>query len=101
MLKILTVFGTRPEVIKMAPIINEFKKYKGKIICRTCVTGQHRQMIDPLLGIFSLKADYDLNIMRENQTLRHITTSVLDKMERTIKKERPDYLMVQGDTTTD
>jgi len=100
MLKILTVFGTRPEVIKMAPVINEFKKYRGKIICRTCVTGQHRQMIDPLLELFGLKADYDLNIMRENQTLRHITTSVLDKMERIIKKERPDYLMVQGDTTT-
>src|SRR3989338_3946973 len=97
---ILCVFGTRPEVIKMAPVIKELKKHESKINCCVCVTGQHRQMIDPLLKLFNIKPDYDLNIMKTNQNLEHITTTVLKEIGRLIEKEKPDYLFVQGDTTT-
>jgi UDP-N-acetylglucosamine 2-epimerase (non-hydrolysing) len=100
MIKVLIVFGTRPETIKVAPIIMEMKKHPGEIICKTCITGQHRQMVDPFLKIFDIAPDFDLNIMRENQTLEYITTSVINKMSDIIKSEDPDYLMVQGDTTT-
>lgn len=100
MIKILAVFGTRPEVIKMAPVIKELRKYPDKFILRICVTAQHRQMIDPLLKLFNIKPDYDLDIMQENQSLEYITNNVLTKIGRIIKKEKPDYLFVQGDTTT-
>ena len=100
MLKILTVFGTRPEVIKMAPVIKELRKHPDEFICRVCVTAQHRQMIDPLLKLFDIKPDYDLNIMQENQSLEHITITVLTQLGEIIKQEKPDYLVVQGDTTT-
>lgn len=100
MIKVLMVFGTRPETIKVAPIIKELKKHSDKFICCNCITGQHRQMVNPLLDAFDIKVDYDLKIMRENQSLEHITTSVINKVSDIIKKERPDYLMVQGDTTT-
>src|SRR3989338_5356998 len=99
-LKILIVFGTRPETIKLAPVIAELKKYAAKFDCKICVTGQHRQMIDPLLKLFKIRADYDLNLMRKNQNLEHITTTVLEEMGKILEKEKPDYLMVQGDTTT-
>ena len=98
--KILTVFGTRPEVIKMAPVIKELRKHPDEFICRVCVTAQHRQMIDPLLRLFSIKPIYDLNIMEENQSLEHITISVMTQLGEIIKQEKPDYLVVQGDTTT-
>jgi UDP-N-acetylglucosamine 2-epimerase (non-hydrolysing) len=100
MIKVLIVFGTRPETIKVAPIISEMKKFSDKIICQTCITGQHRQMVEPLLRIFNIEPDFDLDIMRENQTLEYITTSVINKVSVIIKAENPDYLMVQGDTTT-
>jgi UDP-N-acetylglucosamine 2-epimerase (non-hydrolysing) len=100
MSKVLIVFGTRPETIKVAPIIMELKKFSNKIICQTCVTGQHRQMVEPLLRFFNIEPDFDLDIMRENQTLEYITTSVINKVSEIIKTEHPDYLMVQGDTTT-
>jgi UDP-N-acetylglucosamine 2-epimerase (non-hydrolysing) len=100
MIKILVVFGTRPETIKVAPIIKEFKKYPDEFICRTCVTGQHREMVDSLMGVFDIRADFDLDIMRNNQSLEYITTSVINKVSDIIKTDRPDYLMVQGDTTT-
>jgi len=99
-IKILIVFGTRPEAIKMAPVIGEFRKYPAQFNCKVCVTGQHRQMIDPLLKLFNIKPDYDLNIMKANQNLEHITTTVLTEIGRLIEKEKPDYLFVQGDTTT-
>ncbi len=98
--KILTVFGTRPEVIKMAPVIKELRKYHGEFICRVCVTAQHRQMVDPLLDLFSIKPDYDLNLMQKDQTLEHITITVLTELGKIIHHEDPDYLVVQGDTTT-
>ena len=100
MIKVLIVFGTRPETIKVAPIIKELKRFSNKFICQTCITGQHRQMVEPLLKIFNIKADFDLDIMRSNQTLEYITTSVLNKVSELIKAENPDYLMVQGDTTS-
>jgi UDP-N-acetylglucosamine 2-epimerase (non-hydrolysing) len=100
MIKVLMVFGTRPETIKVAPIIKELEKHSDKFICCSCITGQHRQMVNSLLDVFDIKVDYDLKIMRENQSLEHITTSVMTKVSDIIKKERPDYLMVQGDTTT-
>ena len=100
MLNILTVFGTRPEVIKMAPVIKELRKHPGEFICRVCVTAQHRQMIDPLLKLFDIKPEYDLNIMQENQSLEHITINVMTQLGEIIKQEKPDYLVVQGDTTT-
>ena len=100
MLKILTVFGTRPEVIKMTPVIKEMRKHPGEFICRVCVTAQHRQMIDPLLQLFNIKPEYDLNIMQDNQSLEHITIIVMAQLSEIIKEEIPDYLLVQGDTTT-
>lgn len=99
-IKVLIVFGTRPEVIKLAPVIKEMQRYSDKFICKKCITAQHRQMIDPLLNLFSIRPDYDLNIMMENQSLEHITINVLTKLEKVIKQENPDYLMVQGDTIT-
>ncbi len=100
MLKIITVFGTRPEVIKMAPMINELRKHPSEFICRVCITAQHRQMIDPLLKLFNIKPVYDLNIMLENQSLEYITIAVLQQLEDIIEQENPNYLIVQGDTTT-
>ncbi len=100
MIKLLTVFGTRPEVIKMAPVIKELSCYPAEFNCRICVTAQHRQMIDPLLDLFSIRPDYDLNLMQEDQTLEHITITVLTELGKIINYEEPDYLVVQGDTTT-
>ncbi len=100
MVKILTVFGTRPEVIKIAPAIKELCKHPDKFICCTCITAQHRQMVDQLLKLFEIKPNYDLNIMKENQSLEYVTVTVLAQIGEIIRKERPDYLLVQGDTTT-
>lgn len=99
-LNILLVFGTRPEVIKMAPVVKEFRKYPKQFNCKVCVTGQHRQMIDPLLKLFNIQVDYDLNIMQENQGLEHITTRVLHEIGKIIDQDKTDWVVVQGDTTT-
>ncbi|OHB63083.1 MAG: UDP-N-acetylglucosamine 2-epimerase [Planctomycetes bacterium RBG_13_60_9] len=96
----MSVFGTRPEMIKMAPVVQELKKRADCCLSRTCVTGQHRQMIDPLLRLFEIEPDYDLDIMRQNQSLEHITTTVLSKMGDILHQEKPDCVLVQGDTTT-
>ncbi|CAK7049191.1 UDP-N-acetylglucosamine 2-epimerase (non-hydrolyzing) [Tissierella sp.] len=98
-MKIMTVFGTRPEGIKMAPIIKELEKREG-IESVICITAQHRQMLDPVLNIFNIKPDYDLNIFKPGQTLTEITTRALEGLEEVIIKEKPDVLLVQGDTTT-
>ena len=97
---LLFVFGTRPEVIKMAPVIKEFQKYPDLFVCHVCVTGQHRQMIDPLLDLFEIRPDYDLNLMKTNQNLEHITTSVLQEVGKILQGQDFQYLIVQGDTTT-
>jgi len=99
-LKILIVFGTRPEVIKMAPVIKELKKHKDRFDPVICVTGQHREMIDPLLKLFEINVDYDLDLMQKNQDLEHITSTVLNEIGVIIDKEQCDYVMVQGDTTS-
>lgn len=100
MLKVLTVFGTRPEAIKMAPVIAELEKYPELIENRNCLTGQHKDMVAPLIDLFNIRVDYDLNLMRENQTLEHITISVVQEVSRILREEHFDLLLVQGDTTT-
>jgi UDP-N-acetylglucosamine 2-epimerase (non-hydrolysing) len=100
MLNVLTVFGTRPEAIKMAPLIAELERHPGKIRNRNCLTGQHKDMVAPLIDLFNIRTDYDLNLMRENQTLEHITVNVLQEVGRILREEQFDLLLVQGDTTT-
>lgn len=95
----MSVFGTRPEAIKMAPIIKELERRKG-VESVVCVTAQHRQMLDQVLNIFNIKPDYDLNIFKPGQTLTEITIRALEGLEKVIIKEKPDVLLVQGDTTT-
>jgi len=99
-IKIISVFGTRPEVIKMAKVVKRLEKHTGKIKSIVCVTGQHREMIDPLLKLFDIEPDYDLNIMQEKQSLEYITITVIEELGKIIKEEKPNYLLVQGDTTT-
>lgn len=98
-IKVMTVFGTRPEGIKMAPIIKEMEK-RREIESITCITAQHREMLDQVLDLFQIQPDYDLNIFKKGQTLTEITTRALEGLEEAIKKEKPDVLLVQGDTTT-
>ena len=98
-LKVLSVFGTRPEAIKMAPLALELGKSEH-IISQVCVTAQHRQMLDSVMDCFHLKADYDLDIMGKNQTLTDVTTKVLQGMPRVLEDAQPDLILVHGDTTT-
>ena len=98
-MKILTVFGTRPEAIKMAPLVHAIKKRPG-IDCRVCVTAQHRQMLDQVLGLFEIQPDYDLNLMKVGQTLQSITSDVLGMITPVLDSFRPDCVLVHGDTTT-
>ena len=98
-IKIMSVFGTRPEAIKMAPLVKELAKYPDvESIC--CLTGQHREMLDSVMDIFQLKGDYDLNIMEKRQTLSTITTKTLLGMEKVMEECRPDMILVHGDTST-
>ena len=99
-LKVLTVFGTRPEAIKLAPVIWEFRKYPDRVVSKVCVTAQHRQMLDQVLQIFQINPDYDLNIMQDNQSPSYVAAKVLMELERVIQREKPDWVLVQGDTTT-
>ena len=98
-MKIMTVFGTRPEAIKMCPLIIELQKHK-EIICKVCLTGQHREMLQQVMDAFQVTADYNLDIMRQEQTLTTITTDILMKIEKILVKELPDMILVHGDTTT-
>lgn len=100
MKKIMLVFGTRPEAIKMAPLVKEFQKYPEKFEIVVCVTGQHRQMLDQVLDIFDIKPDYDLNIMKQGQDLYDITARVLTGMRDVLSETKPDVVLVHGDTTT-
>ncbi len=99
MIKVITIFGTRPEAIKMAPLVKELEKRKD-IESIVCVTAQHREMLDQVLNIFDIKPDYDLNIMKQGQTLSEITSRVLIGVEEVLKKEKPNIVLVHGDTTT-
>jgi UDP-N-acetylglucosamine 2-epimerase (non-hydrolysing) len=100
MKKILLVFGTRPEAIKMAPLVKEFQKYPDKFDTKVCVTAQHRQMLDQVLDIFGIIPDYDLDIMAPNQDLYDITSKVLLGIRDVLKEYQPDIVLVHGDTTT-
>ena len=97
---IMLVFGTRPEAIKMAPLVKEFEKHDDKFKTIVCVTGQHREMLDQVLQIFDIKPDYDLNIMKQHQDLYDVTSRVLLGMRDILKEVQPDVVLVHGDTTT-
>lgn len=96
----MTVFGTRPEAIKMAPLVLELKKYPEEIETIVTVTAQHRQMLDQVLEVFQIQPDFDLNIMKERQTLKDITIRALDGLDQIIKEVKPDIVLVHGDTST-
>ncbi|RAP29671.1 UDP-N-acetylglucosamine 2-epimerase [Brevibacillus laterosporus] len=99
-IKVMTVFGTRPEAIKMAPLVHELKRHSEQIESIVCVTAQHRQMLDQVLEIFQITPDMDLNIMKDRQTLIDITTRALESLDKAIKEAQPDIVLVHGDTTT-
>lgn len=99
-IKVLTVFGTRPEAIKMAPVVMELEKYPEKFESIVCVTAQHREMLDQVLHLFNIKPDYDLNIMKQNQNLWSLTSDVLMQMKEVYEKAQPHLVLVHGDTTT-
>ena len=99
MKKIMLVFGTRPEAIKMCPLVNELKIRKN-IQTTVCVTGQHREMLDTVLHTFGIDVQYDLGVMKKEQTLFDITTEILNKIQQVLEKEKPDIVLVHGDTTT-
>ena len=96
----MLVFGTRPEAIKMAPLVKEFQKQPKRVETVVCVTGQHREMLDQVLKIFDIKPDYDLNIMKQGQDLYDVTARVLTGMRDVLKEVKPDVVLVHGDTTT-
>lgn len=100
MVKVMLVFGTRPEAIKMCPLVKEFQKHNDEIETIVCVTGQHREMLDQVLNIFEVKPDYDLNIMKQGQDLYDVTARVLTGMRDVFKECKPDIVLVHGDTTT-
>ena len=100
MKKIMLVFGTRPEAIKMAPLVKEFQKRPNEFQTIVCVTGQHREMLDQVLHIFEITPDYDLNIMKQGQDLYDVTARVLLGMRDVLKEAKPDVVLVHGDTTT-
>jgi UDP-N-acetylglucosamine 2-epimerase (non-hydrolysing) len=98
--KILCVIGTRPEAIKMAPVIHELRRSGGRAEVKVCVTGQHRDLLDPALSLFEIRPDYDLAVMQEGQLLADLSARVLTGLEPVVAKEQPDWMLVQGDTTT-
>lgn len=107
MMKVLCIFGTRPEAIKMAPVIRELRRVAGNdrtdapdVTVKVCVTGQHRQMLDQVLRLFEIDPDYDLDIMEANQSLARLTANALTALDPLIAREAPDWVLVQGDTTT-
>ncbi len=99
MKKVMLVFGTRPEAIKMCPLVNELKS-RENVQTLVCVTGQHRQMLDQVLAAFHVEPDYDLSIMKDKQTLFDVTTNILNRIKDVLEKERPDVVLVHGDTST-
>lgn len=99
-IKIITIFGTRPETIKLAPVVKELESHPKQIISKVLATAQHRHMMDPFVKIFNIKTDYDLNVMKSNQTLFDISATTLRRIENVFIKEKPHLILVQGDTTT-
>ena len=99
MKKIMIVFGTRPEAIKMCPLVNELKKHEN-LKMTVCVTGQHRQMLDQVLQAFNVVPDYDLSIMKDKQTLFDVTVNILERIKTVLLDVKPDVVLVHGDTST-
>ncbi|MNK25509.1 UDP-N-acetylglucosamine 2-epimerase [compost metagenome] len=99
-IKVMTIFGVRPEAIKMAPLILELQKHPDKIESIVCVTAQHREMLDQVLEVFQINPDYDLNVMKERQTLNEVTIRVLQGLEEVLSQAKPDIVLVHGDTLT-
>lgn len=99
-IKVMTIFGTRPEAIKMAPLVLELEKYPDQIKSIVTVTAQHRQMLDQVLKVFNIKPDYDLNVMKDRQTLIEVTQRVLEGLDKVMKEVKPDLVLVHGDTST-
>jgi UDP-N-acetylglucosamine 2-epimerase (non-hydrolysing) len=99
-IKVLAVFGTRPEAIKLAPVIHELQRRRDTFLARVCITAQHREMLDQVLELFKISVRYDLNIMQRRQSLEDVTSRVLHGMKAVLAKEKPDLIVVQGDTTT-
>ena len=100
MKKIFTIFGTRPEAIKMAPVIKALENYPDQFVSRVCVTAQHRQMLDQVLNLFQIMPAYDLDIMKPGQDLFDVTCNVLQGLKSILEKDRPNLVLVHGDTTT-
>ena len=100
MIRVLSVFGTRPEAIKMAPVVRELQKHPDQIRSLVCVTAQHREMLDQVLNLFAIAPDHDLKVMEDNQTPTQVASAVLARLEPILQRERPDWVLVQGDTTT-
>ena len=100
MINVLIIFGTRPEAIKMAPVVKTLQKNNNIFDVKVCVTAQHRDLLDQVLEIFQIKPDYDLNIMRQGQDLYDVTSCVLLGMRDILKEVQPDLVLVHGDTTT-
>lgn len=98
--KNLIIFGTRPEAIKMAPLVHEFSKHSDKFTTKVCITAQHREMLDQVLDFFEIKPDYDLNLMRPNQNLYNLTSDIMLGLKPILEEFQPDYVYVHGDTTT-
>jgi len=98
--KILLIFGTRPEAIKMAPLVKEFKKHPELFETKVCVTAQHREMLDQVLDFFEIKADYDLDLMKPGQNLYGLTATIIESLKPILEEFAPDYVFVHGDTTT-
>lgn len=98
--KVLTIFGTRPEAIKMAPLVKELAKYRGELDSTVCVTAQHREMLDQVLNLFDIAPDYDLNIMQDRQSLTDIAVRALQGLDRVMAEVKPDLVLVHGDTST-
>ena len=100
MLTILNIFGTRPEAIKMMPVLKELKRHSDEVRSLVCVTGQHREQLDQVMALFNTQADFDLNVMQPNQGLSTLTTNILTGLDSIVKKVKPDWILAQGDTTT-
>ena len=100
MKKILLIFGTRPEAIKMAPLVKEFQKYKEDFVTKICVTAQHREMLDQVLDFFEIRPNYDLDLMKPGQNLFFLTATIIESLKPILEEFTPDYVFVHGDTTT-
>jgi UDP-N-acetylglucosamine 2-epimerase (non-hydrolysing) len=100
LIKLLAIFGTRPEAVKLAPVLKALERHPDKIESRVCVTAQHRDMLDQVMRVFDIRPHYDLDVMRPDQTLAEVTAHILNRLDPVLAAERPDWVLVQGDTTT-